>query len=702
MKALDSETYIVIPGRAAPRLVVGQVADKTSERLLHPKEFRQALIDAHAFGEILAFFNAPFDLGVACAMFPELVPIVFEMLERGQILDAARRQALLDLGRGTLLEDAQGRPIEAYSLASVSEKVLGLYLAKEDTPRLHYAHLDGVPFEMWSDEDRAYAKRDARRTYDVVEAQGNGDPETDPGIANLKLEPRENRAAWALHLMSCWGPRTDPEMVEDVVKESTAQHERLIAKFTEVGVYRGEGWCRRKKQCEGKAPHLAGPGCWRPWLPNDVGTKDQGALKALVAAAYKGSPPSTDSGEVCCDRDSLLESGDPLLMKLGEQGAGETEYKTYLRVIQQGTRVPICVHYDPIKRTLRTGAWDPNIQNLPRIGRSRECFVARHTRFGDPYDSVWNSVDYPSLELVTLAQNLLWMFGQSALAELLNAGRDLHVNLASGLLGISYEEGIALHRAKDARMKLFRQASKPVNYAMGAAMSAEKLVVYCRQPGNGGVNFCKTEGHEHNKDTYVSERIGKPLCRPCVEVADKFRSAWFEMLPEMRRYHRRVGEECEDPRNSLIEVWGPGDEPVMWVRGRKFTEAANLRFQGLAARLAKDAIWRVAKACYYEKDSPLFGSRQVIFAHDESITEIPESLNVTAAADEHARLFEAAARYWCPDVACKPKPALMRRWFKNAGDVRDSKGKLNPWWPDDWSWAPDLSWMARDREAACV
>lgn len=716
MRSLDLETYLFCPGLAAPKMVCGQVGDDEGEQLLTPPETLALLRKIDQDCEELGFANAPFDLSVACALDPALIPVVFSLLEKGLVRDTHTRQPLLDIGRGSLLVGGDGQQILRYSLQNIVAKTLGQFVAKENTPRLFYAHLDGVPFNLWTTEQREYALKDARVTRQAIVAQGEGDPE-DPGIKNLQLEKAENRANFALHLMRCWGPRTDPVMVEDVTRAVTAAHEAAIAKFTEAGIYRGEGWCRREKreeltliQCP-DTPHRHDPNaCWKPWLPSKVGTKDGAWLQRLVEIAYQGQPPRTESGGVSTDRDTLLESGDPLLMELGEAGANETEWKTYLDVVARGTSVPICVEYDILKRTTRTGARNPNLQNLPRLGRTRECFVARP-------GTVWCSVDMPSLELVTLAQNLIWMFGSSTLAEILRDKIDPHVNLASRLMGITYAEGLKLHKAKDPRMKLMRQASKPVNYGMGGGMGAEKLVVYCRQPSNGGVKFCEARGLKHNIETYFSERLRRPVCRGCVEVATEFRNAWFEMLPEMRDYFDVVSRETEDPDNALIECRGPEGEPSLWVRGRRFSEAANLRFQSLAARMMKDALWRVAKACYWETQSLMYDCRPVMFVHDEIMVECPEDL-ASDAGFEQARLMTEAARHWCPDVPCVPEPALQRRWFKGAELVKDKAGKLVPWWPDNkcpkcgtrkpdgeqccgkevgWSWLPDQEVMRNDR-----
>lgn len=704
MRAADYETYLIRPGLVAPKPVVMSVTENEGAQaaLLPPANAANWWRALCSSGETIATANGCFDLGVAVKDDSLLLGRVFEMLRRGQVKDTHLRQPLLDIGRGTLLVGASGQQLSSYSLSNICEKVLGERLAKENTPRLYYARLDGVPFELWTDEEREYSRKDALKTYAAVKKQGEGEPD-DPGILNLALEDYEMRAAWALHLMSCWGPRTDPEMVADVTREVTQAHEAAIAKFTAHGIYRGEGWCRREKQCEGRPPHkfLQTPGnpgwdCWRPWLPSKIGSRDGEVLKTLVSEAYNGQPPRTESGDVSTDRDTLMESGSDLLVELAEVGTNETEFRTYLDVIARGATAPICVRYDPIKKTARVGARDPNLQNLPRGGRTRECFVPRDFRHPDrAIRTVYCSTDYPSLELWTLAENLIDMLGDHSLADMLRRGDDVHCRLAGVLEGLTYEEALRRKKAKDPRIVNLRQAAKPINYGMGGGMGAEKLTSYCRQPSNGGIKFCAVEGLPCGEEKYVSEKNGKVYCRQCVEIAARYRQGWFAMLPAMRDYFEMVAEESE---SGIVQVLAPEGLPPLYCAGRTFSEAANLKFQGRAARAAKDALWRVAVACYDDEKSPMYGCRPTIFAHDEIITECPEVL-AHEAGFEQARLMGEALATWCPkaynDKAC-PEPALMRRWFKKAEKVFDKGGRLMPWWPDDWDWKPDAEIQRND------
>jgi DNA polymerase I len=696
MRAFDYETYLLRNGLVAPKPVVMSVTEGGGEQLLTPEQGHQWLIERCKDGESLATANGCFDLAVAANRDPDLLPLVFGMLARGQIKDTHLRQPLLDIGRGTLLIGGDGQPLRSYSLQNIVAKVLGEFVAKENTPRLTYARLDGIPFSLWSEDEREYSRKDARKTLQAVEAQGVGAAD-DPGILNLALEDHEMRAMWALHLMACWGPRTDPEMVEHVCASVTRAHDEMIAKFTLSGIYRGEGWCRREKQCEGRDPHKHGADCWRPWLPSNVGSRDTGWLQELVRRAYEDNPPRTEGGGIATDRDALMESGDDLLAEIGDAGQNETEYRTYLDVIRRGVSVPVCVRYDPIKATGRVGASNPNLQNPPRGGHVRECFVPRNFRHPDIRErTVYCSTDFPSLELWTQGENLLDMFGDSTLARLLRDGVDLHLKLGGLMDGISYEEAVARKKAGDKRIKGRRQDSKPVNYGLWGGMSDESLVLYARKQG---VRFCLSAGADKcglvKRMGTKGKATGKPLCEACLAEAGKFIRVWKEMLPEAKDYFREVGREAD---TGLVVVPAPEGLPPMYCADKGTNAAFNIKFQGRAARAAKESLWRVACGSYWNEESPMFGARPTMFLHDEIITEVPE-LFAHEAAYEQARLMGAALQMWCPKIYCDkacPTPALARRWFKGMEETKDKAGRLAVWWPNGWDWAADADILRND------
>lgn len=120
--------------------------------------------------------------------------------------------------------------------------------------------------------------------------------------------------------------------------------------------------------------------------------------------------------------------------------------------------------------------------------------------------------------------------------------------------------------------------------------------------------------------------------------------------------------------------------------GVGFTDGANGHFQGLAAILAKVALWQVTRECYAVSDSVLNGTTRVpLFVHDELVSETQAHV-AHLTAPRVASIMMAAANEgfdWhppvVPDVKVKVDPALSRRLIKAMEPAHDAEGRLIPW-----------------------
>jgi len=94
---------------------------------------------------------------------------------------------------------------------------------------------------------------------------------------------------------------------------------------------------------------------------------------------------------------------------------------------------------------------------------------------------------------------------------------------------------------------------------------------------------------------------------------------------------------------------------------------------------------QLTKEMYLYQSSPLYGSRLTVFAHDESIIDIPElsTKHVSDAAHRQAAVMIEGMKSVVPDVAIKAEPALMRYWYKKAEPVFNDEGLLVPWEPKE-------------------
>ena len=165
-----------------------------------------------------------------------------------------------------------------------------------------------------------------------------------------------------------------------------------------------------------------------------------------------------------------------------------------------------------------------------------------------------------------------------------------------------------------------------------------------------------------------------PLCKRCVEEADKLKQAYLDMWPEMKAYW-----------NWVTSNMGHGDRIEQFVSkrvrgGLSGPAAANTLFQGLVADGAKRAVVMLTKEMYLDTLSPLFGARLMNFSHDETILEMLRRI-AHEGAMRQAQIMREEMQKYMPDVKVGCEPALMARWYKGAKAVFDANGRLTPWEP---------------------
>jgi len=373
------------------------------------------------------------------------------------------------------------------------------------------------------------------------------------------------------------------------------------------------------------------------------GTKNLKAIRERVATFSK-RPKLTDKGNIATDEAAIKATGDKDLLMLVDFSKAQKLDSVWSRYLIQGTdtNTPIQASFHCLVESGRTSCSKPNLQNPHRATGLRECFVPRK-------GYLFAACDYSTLELCTLAQVNSWLFKDCSMAQRLRDGADLHLHFASVLLGIPYEEALELLKARDPKMKRTRQMAKVANFGYPGGMGAEAFRSYAKGYG-----------------LEISEREAKDL-----------RDNWFTAWPEMEPYFNFV--------NSQIQGRGFNGEIRQFVTDRvrgdvSFTQACNSYFQGLAADGAKHALFQVSKRCYTDPDSVLYGSRPIMFIHDEIVLETPED-KAPEAADELARVMRDTMQLFTPDVPIKTDVALMSRWYKDAEETRSLSGKLQVWQP---------------------
>ena len=615
---IDTETHLIRPGKNAPELVCVSWADDSGAGIYSASEGAGFVRDLLTDDDVtIVGHNIAFDLGVLGAFAPELLPLIFAALAEDRVTDTMLRERLGALASGRLrLPDqvtASGAKLSAYSLAGVEHRRFGVDRSGSkgvDAWRMRYHELDGVPLSDWPAEARDYAVEDAAATLRVYHAQA---ADADAGRI-LADEYRQARKAFALRLVEAWGLRTDRAAIDAAAAEATATVDASDAELLAVGILR----------------------------PN--GTQDMAALRAVVAADYaaRGVPhPSTPTGAVRTDADTLREcSAAPCVALVASQNARDF-LSDWLPLLRRGETMPVHARFESLLENGRTST-RPNVQNLPRKGSVRPCFVPRSRM-------VYCSVDYNQLELCALAQVCLWIVGHSAMADAIRRGDDLHSRLGARIQGVSYETFLAAKKARDPATLAFRQVAKPVNFGFGGGMGPSRMV----------------DAVWKQTRVRITER-----------EAESYRRAWLSEWPEMVSYFRHISGITKAEGEATLTQYVSGR-----LRGScSFTESANGYFSALANDGAGDALFAVSREMYAVPSSPLYGSRIVSFPHDEIVAEVPMD-RAHAAAERLSALMNEVMQRWIPDVPISSEPALMSRLHKGADTVRDGNGRLMVWEP---------------------
>ena len=85
----------------------------------------------------------------------------------------------------------------------------------------------------------------------------------------------------------------------------------------------------------------------------------------------------TDKGNIKTSREVLEESGLPILAKLAERNKLKKKQTDFVAKLLHAAEHPLGPRYDTVKETGRCSASNPNVQQIPRKGGERECFIPR-------------------------------------------------------------------------------------------------------------------------------------------------------------------------------------------------------------------------------------------------------------------------------------------------------------------------------------
>lgn len=548
----------------------------------------------------LVLHHAPYDLTCFAENYPEHTAVVFRALEGGGVHCTKVREMLLDIAAGT------GR--KSYSLADICKERFEVELDKT-TWRLGYEELEDKPLKQWPQGAIEYALKDAEMARRVYEVQNRDAAELRYEAFDIESS-RQTAHSFALTVTSNRGVMLDPDRVQTELAKAVADLDSVTDVLRKNGIFH-----------------------------HGTTKKNMKAIQELVAKSYPGTPPKTPKGKIKTDAEVVAECNHPALEAYSKFQLASKLVNTYLEPLSKLGSGPVHTRYVPLVNSGRTSASEPNLQNLPRAGGVRECFVPRE-------GYVFVFCDFDSQELRTLAQSCKLLVGKSTLADKYADDPDFdpHSDFAARLFKISYEEALQRKEAEDVEFNAMRQRVKAANFGFPVGMAAETFARKCRKDG---IDISQSE-------------------------AEHLRKEWRKQWPEMRQYFDIVQE--------LLRVSGGTIEQLVSGRmrgGCDFTAGANTFFQGLAADASKNALYSVVKACKLNEGA-LAGCHPILFLHDEIGMEAPVETAAEAAL-ELALTMEDGMEEVCPDVPARCSPLLATRWSKKAKPVFDREGRLIPW-----------------------
>lgn len=728
---IDTETHLFRRGWMAPRGVcmtvssphsdavelddlIGRIADEVGdEHIVHStldplgdRPFDGYLLDRRAMkfawevfldcGAHLLFHNAAFDIRVLIQAVPSSAEAFVEANEAHRIWDTVHREKILANVSGKLstrIDPFTGKPSKSgmFNLATLVMRYFDIDIRDEKTDpeawRLRYFELDGIPVRKWPERAVNYALLDAvwpllvafRQEEHLPEWVGDAstrcpilaDSPHPPGLSRFAGELHQSYVAMPLSSAAGWGLRTDPK----AVAETLAEWEESVARGIEIG--EEAGFVRVAGRDKGKP-----------------GSRDLAALRNLISEAYGGVPTAlplddlkgldkkakrrivkayceeneldpdlySDAGQLRYAAEVLESSGDEVLEGYAQTSTATTWLTRYGPMLQEATRVPLTYGYDTMKATMRASLFDPPYHQPPRKGGFRECHRPRP-------GWVYIMADYDQAELRAIAQIHHWWGLGDELREMFVQGIDPHAIVAVDILnaeehtsptlgtgdwtydlfreGLSGDLGTEWAKVTDD----YRQLAKAANFGFRGGLGAATFVKFARSRGVTGLD---------------------------TERAAFVKVVWKERFPcdvaYLDEISNRIGptEPGEDRRFTQAFPF------TGMVRGGcTYTSGANGNFQHLVAAIQAFSGWLVWREQYTNRGTALFGTRTVLFLHDELILEAPEHM-ADAAARRLEEVMTQGGKHHLPDVPVTVEAVLARKWSKNARRLKKN-GVLVPW-----------------------
>jgi DNA polymerase-1 len=246
----------------------------------------------------------------------------------------------------------------------------------------------------------------------------------------------------------------------------------------------------------------------------------------------------------------------------------------------------------------RMSCRQPNLQQLPRDRRYRQCFRPIPGR-------VLVKADYSQIELRIAAK----IATEPSMLDAYRQGLDLHTLTAQHILG------------KAEVSKADRQLAKAINFGLLYGMGAKGFRAYAQS--NYGVSMTFAE-------------------------AKQYRNSFFRAYPGLVQWHAKAGRACKETR-TLAGRRRLFPQPI-------FTQQVNTPVQGTGAdglKLALGSLWK--------RRHEMPGAFPVLVIHDEIVMECSAEQADTVATILKATMIEAMAPLIDP-VPVEVEVHVSRTW----------------------------------------
>lgn len=700
--AVDTETYLIAAGMAAPPMVCTSWSYGEKPRIERVdgclELWRAWLSDPLT---VLVLINAAFDMAVVCATFPELQDLVLEAYEAGRIRCLMLEQRQLDIRNGCL--NGRRGVRYRYSMAAMLKRYFGKERDKgEDTWRLRYGELRYVALSDWPTAATQYACEDASDTYDLSE-------EIDKQLAQTQDVTRQAYAHFALHLMSCRGIRTDrdkclklieetqkeiarcraicekttlrdarnPNKVHYLVDPNTGKkslkvaRELLIAslpKDTQEGlaaaVEQLKAYNARKAQDARQKVQFSHGLCDQEWrhaerrldklLRQDISHErllqkwpyTEELYRDMMQLVRKPRPfkvlgtPLTKTGMVSVNADAARLSGSPALKALATYTSANTLLKKAQRMLL-GADIPLQTTYVTPIATSRTSS---RASDAPLVGDNFQNFRRSAMHLDD-------GTELPGQrECIIPRPGYVFCSIDGDAAEMRGHAQNELDLLGESPLAEVLNSGKNPHRVLGSDLmgynhKKFERLYKDGDAACLNAAQFSKIPNFALL-GGGGWRILPDYARGMNIELDDAHAM---------ELAEAFHTRWYTVKRMHAHYKEYIHKVYEHPRTKFARYID------------RYAQACNHPFQHIVASGMKWACCKLAWHQYHSKGL-LHGTYSVLFMHDEVLFEIPEDV-----ASEHAwraaRIMIEAFNEYTPDVPLTATPTLMRYFAKGAKTI---------------------------------